>query len=186
VHNTYNYESQTGDESINNVNWIDWRLKDGNNSESPQGPKYGKELFHWTQSLIQLRKEWSHFRRADFASYASQAFNGGANAGTKNDGRFTYSYEGPGDGNSTQMAVVWWGKAGEPDLMIIYNEGDQAFNVGNLGDWSQGDWKILARSWFGDNLDFGDVENWKATCPDAGASIDVKGRSMAVLISDND
>ena len=40
AHNTYNYESQSGDKTINNVNWIDWRLKDGDNSESPQGPTY--------------------------------------------------------------------------------------------------------------------------------------------------
>jgi pullulanase/glycogen debranching enzyme len=32
--NTYNYESATGDTSINNVNWIDWRLKDGDTSGS--------------------------------------------------------------------------------------------------------------------------------------------------------
>ena len=83
-----------------------------------------------------------------------------------NDGRFTYSYEGSGDGNPSQLAVVWWGKPGEPDLMIIYNEGDQHVTVDNLGEWSQGDWKILARSWFGDDFDFGDVTNWEGTCPD--------------------
>ena len=186
AHNTYNYESQTGDESINHVNWIDWRLKDGDNSESPRGPKYGKELFHWTRSLIRLRKEWTHFRRADFADYASEAFDGGTEAGTKNDGRFTYTYEGPGDGDPSQLAVVWWGQPGEPDLMVIYNESAHALTVGNLGDWSQGDWKILARSWFGDDFDFGDVEAWMETSPDAGASVNVKARSMAVLISDND
>ncbi len=186
AHNTYNYESQTGDVSINNVNWIDWRLKDGDNSASPQGPSYGNELFHWTKSLIQMRKKWGHFRRADFVGYISQAFDGGTNSGAMNDGRFTYSYEGPDDGNASQLAVIWWGQSGEPDLMVIYNEDSQALTVNNLGDWSQGDWKILARSWFGDEFDFGDLDRWEATCPDAGGSIEVKGRSLAVLISSND
>ncbi|MCI5197408.1 MAG: hypothetical protein D3919_14565 [Candidatus Electrothrix sp. AW5] len=186
VHNTYNYESQTGDLNINNVNWIDWRLKDGDNSMSPEGPNYGKELFHWTKSLIQLRKQWSHFRRADFADYASQASNGGIDADSKNDNRFTYSFEGSGDGAATQLAVIWWGKAGEPDLMVIYNEDSQELNVSNLGDWSQGDWKILARSWYGDDADFCGLDGWEQACPDAGTSIKLKGHSMAILISDND
>jgi len=29
AHNTYDYESRTGDPAINQVNWIDWRLKGG-------------------------------------------------------------------------------------------------------------------------------------------------------------
>ncbi|MCB0598039.1 MAG: hypothetical protein H6557_21820 [Lewinellaceae bacterium] len=62
----------------------------------------------------------------------------------------------------------------------------QPFTVDNLDDWSQGDWKILARSWFGGDADFGDVDNWEATCPAAGASIEIKARSLAVLVSDND
>lgn len=93
---------------------------------------------------------------------------------------------GPNDGEATQLAVIWWGKAGEPDLMVIYNENWDDFNVSNLGDWSNGDWKILARSWFGDDSDFCNVDNWEANCGDAGSSINIKGRSMAILISDND
>ena len=38
AHNTYNYESTSGDARINNVSWVDWRLKDGDSSESPTGP----------------------------------------------------------------------------------------------------------------------------------------------------
>ena len=77
-------------------------------------------------------------------------------------------------------------KSGEPDLMVIYNEGDRAQTVGNLGDWSQGDWNILARSWFGDDADVGDIDHWEANCPDAGGSVEIKARSLAVLVSDND
>ena len=110
AHNTYNYESQSGDKTINNVNWIDWRLKDGDNSESPQGPTYGKELFDWTKSLIELRKKWAHFRRAEFAQYAAQAFNGGPDAGINNDGRFTYSHEGPADGEPSRTSRDLVGK----------------------------------------------------------------------------
>lgn len=185
AHNTYNYESASGDAKVNNVNWIDWRLKDGDNTDSPKGPKYGKELFGWTKGLIQLRKKWTHFRRADFAEYAAQAFNGGADSGAKNDGRFTYSFEGAGNSEPTQLAVIWWGKAGEPDVMVIYNESDKPLTVSNLRDWSQGDWKILGRSWFGDEADFGDLENWETTLPDAGNSLEVKGRSVAILLSGN-
>ncbi|MCH5376080.1 MAG: hypothetical protein JJ992_19085, partial [Planctomycetes bacterium] len=166
VHNTYNYESSSGDDRINSVNWIDWRLKDSDNSQSPQGPEYGGELYDWTRHLIQLRKRWTHFRRADFAEYAPQAFNGGADSGEKNDGRFTYSFEGPADGQPTQLAVIWWGRVGEPDLLVVYNEQDTPFTVNNLGDWSQGDWKILARSWFGDDFDFAALDNWTGQCPD--------------------
>jgi len=186
VHNTYNYESTTGDATVNNVSWIDWRLKDNDNSESPRGPKYGKELFQWTRGLIQLRKKWTHFRRADFPQYAAQAFNGGADAGSKNDGKFTYSFEGPANGQPTQLAVIRWGRPGEPDLMVIYNENHQPFTVTNLADWSQGDWKILARSWFGLDQDFSSLDNWQATSPDAGPAIEVKSRSLVILISDND
>ena len=69
--------------------------------------------------------------------------------------------------------------------MVICNESDRAFSANNLKDWSQGDWKILARSWFGDEFDFGSLEDLDRL-PDAGSSIEVKGRSMALLISDND
>jgi glycogen operon protein len=186
AHNTYNYESASGDARINRVNWIDWRLKDGDNAESPRGPTYGKELCDWTRRLIQLRKQWTHFRRAEFADYAAAAFDGGADSGAKNDGRFSYSFEGPADGQPTQLAVIWWGQPGEPDLMVAYNESDTPFTVNNLNDWSQGDWKILARSWFGDNLDFGDLDAWPTQAPNAGLSLELQGRSLAILISDND
>ncbi len=186
AHNSYRSESTTGDMSVNRIPWIDWRLKDGDNSQSPQGPTYGKELFHWTRDLVALRKQWTHFRRDDFARYAADASNGGAGAGTANDGKFTYSFEGPSDGQPTQLAVVWWGQSGEPDLMVIYNEAPAQLTVGNLADWSQGDWRILARSWFGDDHDLADLPNWQTEAPAAGSSFNVKGRSLAVLISDND
>jgi isoamylase len=110
--NTYNYESSTGEQLINNVSWLDWRLKNGDTSESPTGPTYGPELFHWTRDLIQPPKKWTHFRRAEFAQYVDQAWDGGAQAGAGNDGKFSYAWEGPGEGQPTQVAVVWEGKAG--------------------------------------------------------------------------
>jgi glycogen operon protein len=186
AHNTYNYESSTGDARINNVSWIDWRLKDGDNSDSPNGPRYGKELFRWTRDLIKLRKEWSHFRRIEFAEFVDQAWNGGSNSGSRNDGKLTYSWEGPGDGEPTQLAVIWWGKRGEPDVMVIYNEHFNALTVTNLGDWSQGDWKVLGRSWLGDEADFCDLDRWETACDAAGSSVTLEARSIAVLISDND
>jgi isoamylase len=184
AHNTYNYESTTGDPVVNHVNWIDWRLKDGDTSGSPNAPAYGKELFHWTKDLIALRKQWSHFRRAEFSEYIDEAPND--ENGPRNDGRFTYAWEGPEDGSPTQLAVIWWGKVGEPDLMIVYNEHWESFAVENLANWSKGNWKVLARSWFGDQSDLCGPADWQTNCPDAGDHIEVKGRSMAVLISDND
>jgi glycogen operon protein len=186
THNTYNYESTSGNIRTNHVNWIDWQLKDGDNSQSPNGPTYGRELFNWTKDLIALRKKWSHFRRRDFAQYVDGAWNHGSNAGAANDGKFSYSWEGPGDGEPTQLAVLWWGEAGEPDIMVIYNEHWESFSVTNLRDWSQGDWRVLARSWYEDSGDFIDVDQWEAQCDEAGSEIAVKGRSMAILISDND
>jgi isoamylase len=183
AHNSYNYESASGDLAINRVNWIDWRLKDGDNSWSPTAPTYGRELFDWTKGLIALRKQWSHFRRADFAEYVMDARDD--RDGRRNDGRFTYAWEGPGNGEPSQLAVIWWGQAGEPDLMVVYNEHWDPFTIGNVADWSQGDWKILARSWFGDDADLCGPADWQ-TCPDAAGAIEVKGRSMAILISDND
>lgn len=185
AHNTYNYESTSGNEAINHVSWIDWRLKDGDNSQSPRGPVYGRELFGWTKDLIHLRKKWSHFRRETFPQYADQAANGQPQSGAGNDGRFTYTWEGPAEGNASQVAVIWWGKAGEPDLMLIYNESPEEFTVNNLADWSQGDWNVLARSWFGDEFDFARLDQWRQA-PAARGSITIKGRSMAILISDND
>ena len=70
--------------------------------------------------------------------------------------------------------------------MVIYTESDVAFSVTNAGDWSKGDWKNLARSWFGDAFDFPAVGNWAAACPDVAGPVEVKGPSMAILISDND
>ena len=184
AHNTYNYESTTGETAINHVNWMDWRLKDGDTGGSPAAAAYGKELFHWTKGLIALRKQWSHFRRADFPEYIHGAPND--ENGPRNDGRFTYAWEGPGDGSPTQLAVIWWGKRGEPDLMVIYNEHWEAFAVENLATWSKGNWKILARSWLGDQADLCGLADWQTNCPDAEGRIEVKGRSMAILISNND
>jgi isoamylase len=183
AHNTYNYESTTGDPAVNHVSWTDWRLKDGDTSGSPNAPTYGNELFNWTKELIDLRKRWSHFRRADFAAYIDGAPND--DQGPRNDGRFTYVWEGPADGSPTQLAVIWWGKPGEPDLMVIYNENWEPFSVDNLANWSKGNWKILARSWFKDQPEGCTPAEWQAKCPDAGNRIDVKGRSMAILVSDN-
>jgi len=179
AHNTYNYESSTGDHSINYVNWIDWALKDGRNSNSPNGPKYGNELFHWTKNLIQLRKKWNHFRRDDFPTYISNTPNGSAN-----DYKYTYIWEAGGGANPIQIAVIWWGKAGEPDIMVIYNEHWNDMTISNINQYSQGNWKILARSWYGKGNDFGSLSNWSNN-ETANSSFFVKGRSMAILISDN-
>jgi len=184
AHNTYNYESTTGDPAINNVNWIDWRLKDGDTGGSPNAPAYGRELFDWTKHLIAVRKQWTHFRRTDFPAYIDAAPND--ERGPRNDGRFTYAWEGPADGAPTQLAVVWWGKAGEPDLMVVYNEHWDSFAVENLAEWSRGNWKILARSWLPDHADGCSPAVWQTQCPDAGHRIEVKGRSMAILVSNND
>lgn len=184
AHNTYNYESVSGDPAIDHVNWLDWRLKDGNTSGSPNASGYGRELFNWTKGLIALRKQWSHFRRADFAEYITGAPDD--RDGRHNDGRFTYAWEGPAEGEPSQLAVIWWGTADEPDLMAIYNEHREPFAVSNLDDWSRGNWKVIARSWFGNEADLCDPADWEMICQDAGHSIEVKGRSMAILISDND
>jgi hypothetical protein len=124
----------------------------------------------------------SHFRRAEFAAYVINT--PGDRDGRRNDGRFTYAWERLAEGEPSQLGV-WWGKAGESDLMVVYNEGWEPFTMGNLGDWSQGNWKVLARSWFGDEADLCGPVDWES-CPDAGGAIEVKGRSMAILISDND
>ena len=184
VHNSYNFESSNGDTSVNHVNWIDWDLKDGSNANSPGGPVYGRELFNWTRDMIALRKQWSHFRREEFPTYIGGITNDAP--GPLNDNRFTYNWEGLEEGHPSQLAVVWWGKAGEPDLMVVYNEHWESFTVNNLRDWSRGDWKVLARSWYGDEADFCDLKSWESNCPDAGDAIDIKGRSMAILVSDND
>ncbi len=168
VRDSYDYEAQNGDPNVNNVNWIDWRLKDGDASGSPNAPRYGRELSRWTQGLIALRKRWSHFRRADFPDYVEGAPDD--RNGPRNDGRFTYVWEGPAAGSPTQLAVVWWGKAGEPDLMVIYNEHWEPFTVDNLGARSRGNWKVLARSWFGEDAHLCGPADWETKCPDAGAA----------------
>ncbi len=182
AHNTYNYKSATGDPAINHVNWIDWRLKDGDAGGSPNAPAYGQELFDWTRGLIALRKQWSHFRRADFADVR----HGRARTGAANDGRFTYAWEGPAEGEPSQLAVIWWGKAGEPDLMVVYNEHWEPFTrdqsrrlvAGQLA----GPGPVVVRRRGGPLRPSGLGDS----CPDAGGAIEVKGRSMAILISDND
>ena len=179
--NSYNYEAEPPNPTIDNVNLLDWRLKSGDNSQSPKGPTYGPELFAWTKDLIGLRKRWSHFRRAGFPEYAA-----GVPDGPGNDGRYTYAWEGPPAGEPSQIAVVWWGRADEPDLMVVYNESPEPFTADNLSDWSRGNWKVLARSWFGNAHDTCDPATWQTSCPDVGSRLEVKGRSMAVLISDND
>ena len=181
--NSYNYESATGDVAVNRVNWVDWRLKDGDNRASPTGPRYGTELFKWTRGLIALRKQWSHFRRADFARYVQGAPDD--RNGPVNDGGYTYAWEGPPAGEPSQLAAIWWGKAGEPDLMVIYNERWEPYTVASLRDWSRGNWKILARSWVGPGQDFCGPVEWETACPDAGDAVTIAGRSMAILISDN-
>ena len=69
--------------------------------------------------------------------------------------------------------------------MVLYNESWNDMTCNNLQKWSQGDWKILARSWYGAGNDFGNLSNWSNN-ESAGSSITIKGRSMAILISDND
>jgi hypothetical protein len=70
--------------------------------------------------------------------------------------------------------------------VVIYNEHWDPFAVTDLADWSRGNWKILARSWFGDGVDLCGPADWATGCPDAGGAIEVKERSMEILISDND
>jgi hypothetical protein len=45
---------------------------------------------------------------------------------------------------------------------------------------------VLARSWFGAEQNGCELAAWQTACPTAGDGIEVKGRSMAVLVSDND
>ena len=39
--NSYNYEAEPSDPKVDQVNWVDWRLLDGDNGRSPKGPTYG-------------------------------------------------------------------------------------------------------------------------------------------------
>ena len=176
--NSYDQELTAGDTTVNDVNWIDWSLKDGSAAGSPNAPNYGRELSDWTRGLIALRQRWTHFRRSDFAEYAlgprSQAGD------PANDGRLSYAWEGPAAGDPSQLAAIWWGRPNEPDLMVIYNESWAPFTVTNLGQWSKGPWKVVARSWAPRGEDFCATPDWTA-CPDAGQAFAVDGRSMAIL-----
>jgi isoamylase len=174
--NSYDLESASGDTAMNDINWIDWSLKDG--VGSPNAPGYGQELSEWTRGLIALRKRWTHFCKPDFADYAP---NPRAQPGDPaNDGRVTYAWEGPATGAPSQLAAIWWGQLGEPDLMVIYNENWTPFTVTNLGDWSQQPWKVIARSWEPRGQDLCALPDW-TTCPNAGPSFSIEGRSMAIL-----
>jgi pullulanase/glycogen debranching enzyme len=105
VHDGYTLrDCMTYNDAGDSQNCWDSRLKDGDNSESPGAPTYRPDLFHWTRDLIALRKAWRHFRRADFPQYVADVPNGPGN-----DGRHTYTWEGPGVGSGSQLAVVWWG-----------------------------------------------------------------------------
>ena len=48
------------------------------------------------------------------------------------------------------------------------------------------DWRVLVRSWFGAGDDSCELRAWQTACPDVTDRIEIKGRSMAVLVSDND
>jgi hypothetical protein len=92
----------------------------------------------------------------------------------------SYAWEGPPAGSPSQLAAIWWGKPGEPDLMVVYNENWTPFAVSNLSDWSSRPWHILARSWLPRGQDLCAASDITA-CPDAGPSVTVAGRSMAIL-----
>jgi len=178
--NSWDWESTSEDAKVNAVNWVDWALKDGNASGSPNAPSYGRELSEWTRGLITLRHRWSQFRRPDFAEYAPAPR--AAPSDPANDGRISYSWEGPSAGSPSQLAIIRWGRPGEPDLMIIYNENWSPFSITNLGDWSHRPWKVIARSWLPRAGDLCVAPDW-TSCPDAGQTIAVEGRSMAILAS---
>ena len=48
------------------------------------------------------------------------------------------------------------------------------------------DWRVLLRSWFGAGDDSCELRAWQTACPDVTDKIEIKGCSMAVLVSDND
>lgn len=176
--NSYDQESASGDATVNDVNWIDWSLKDGSSTGSPSAPSYGQELSEWTRGLIALRKRWTHFRKSDFAEYAPNPRSQPGDPA--NDGRLSYAWEGPATGAPSQLAAIWWGRPSEPDLMVIYNENWAPFTVTNLADWSRQPWKVLARSWGPPGEDLCTMSDWTA-CPDVGQSFAIEGRSMAIL-----
>ena len=66
--------------------------------------------------------------------------------------------------------------------MVIYNESWAAISVTNLSDWSHRPWKVLARSWLPRGADLCVAPEW-TSCPDAGQTFAVEGRSMAILAS---
>jgi pullulanase/glycogen debranching enzyme len=176
--NSWDWESTSGDAKVNAVNWIDWGLKDAGADGSPSAPHYGRELSEWTRGLIALRRRWTHFRQPDFAEYATAPRAAPGNSA--NDGHLTYSWEGPPAGSPSQLGVIRWGRPGEPDLMVIYNENWSSLSVTNLADWSRRPWKVIARSWLPRGDDFCAMPDW-TSCPDAGHSLTVDGRSMAIL-----
>jgi pullulanase/glycogen debranching enzyme len=108
--NSYDLESTSDDTAMDDVNWIDWRLKDG--VGSPNAPGYGLELSEWTRGLIAIRKRWTHFRKPDFADYAPNPRSQPGDPG--NDGRLTYAWEGPAAGDTSQLAAIWWGQPASP------------------------------------------------------------------------
>jgi glycogen operon protein len=176
--NSWDQESASGEAAVNAVNWIDWSLKDGSTTGSPNAPSYGQELSEWTRGLIALRKRWTHFRRPDFADYARNPRSRPGDPA--NDGHLSYAWEGPAAGAPSQVAAIWWGRPNEPDLMVIYNENWAPFTVTNLSDWSRQPWKVLARSWRPRGEDLCTMSDWTA-CSDAGRAFAIEGRSMAIL-----
>ena len=181
--NSWDWESTSGDAKVNAVNWIDWGLKDASADGSPNPPHYGRELSEWTRALIALRRRWTHFRQPDFAEYATAPRAAPGNSA--NDGHLTYSWEGPPAGSPSQLGVIRWGRPGEPDLMVIYNENWSSLSVTNLADWSRRPWKVMARSWLPRGDDFCAAPDW-TSCPDAGHSLAVDGRSMVILAGSRD
>ena len=108
-------------------------------------------MSEWARGLIALRRRWTHFRQPDFAEYATAPRAAGNSA---NDGHLSYSWEGPPAGSPSQLGVIRWGRPGEPDLMVIYNENWSPLSVTNLADWSRRPWKVIARSWLPRGDDF--------------------------------
>ena len=89
---------------MNDINWIDWSLKDGSSAASPNAPTYAQELSEWTRGLIALRKRWTHFRKSDFADYAPNPRSQPGDPA--NDGRLSYAWEGPATGAPSQLATI--------------------------------------------------------------------------------
>ena len=173
---THGADAEPPDADLRVVAACEQNLFDG----SPNAPRYGRELSEWTRGLIALRRRWTQFRLPDFAEYAPAPRVKPGDP--TNDGRLSYSWEGPPAGSPSQIAVIRWGRPGEPDLMVIYNESWAAISVTNLSDWSHRPWKVLARSWLPRGADLCVAPEW-TSCPDAGQTFAVEGRSMAILAS---